>query len=89
MSWASCGSAPQAFEAKIQRGHVMWEVPVRVVRTRDDRLEKIADQVQHAIAGVFQKFREPGSARQTMLWYREAQQPLPEVRPGTSGREIL
>ena len=82
--------ARQAFEAKIQRGHVMWEVPVGFVRTRDDRIEKIADrQVQHAVAGVFQKFRELGSARQTMLWYREAQLPLPEVRPGTLGRDIL
>ena len=82
--------ARQAFEAKIQRGHVMWEVPVGFVRTRDDRLEKSADrQVQHAVAGVFQKFRELGSARQTMLWYREAQLPLPEVRPGTLGRDIL
>ena len=51
--------ARQAFEAKIQRGHVMWEVPVGFVRTRDDRIEKHADRhVQHAIAGVFQKFRE-------------------------------
>jgi hypothetical protein len=82
--------ARQAFEAKIQRGHVMWEVPVGFVRTSDDRIEKIADrQVQHAVAGVFQKFRELGSARQTMLWYREAQLPLPEVRPGTLGRAIL
>src|SRR5215813_6688615 len=82
--------ARQAFEAKIQRGHVMWEVPVGFVRTSDDRIEKIADrQVQHAIAGVFQKFRELGSARQTMLWYREAQLPLPEVRPGTLGQEVL
>jgi DNA invertase Pin-like site-specific DNA recombinase len=81
--------ARQAFEAKIQRGHVMWEVPVGFVRTRDDRLEKIADrQVQHAVAGVFQKFRELGSARQTMLWYREAQLPLPEVHPGTLGQDI-
>ncbi len=56
----------------------------------DDRIEKIADrQVQHAVAGVFQKFRELGSARQTMLWYRDAQLPLPEVRPGTLGRDIL
>ena len=76
--------ARQAFEAKIQRGHVMWEVPVGFVRTPDDRMEKIADrQVQQAVAGVFQKFRELGSARQTMLWYHEAQCPLPEGRPGT------
>jgi DNA invertase Pin-like site-specific DNA recombinase len=82
--------ARQAFEAKIQRGHVMWEVPVGFIRTKDDRIEKIADrQVQHAIAGVFQKFRELGSARQTMLWYREAQLPLPEVRPGTLGQDIM
>jgi DNA invertase Pin-like site-specific DNA recombinase len=61
--------ARQAFEAKIQRGHVMWEVPVGFVRTSDDRIEKIADRhVQHAVAGVFQKFRALGSARQTMLW---------------------
>jgi DNA invertase Pin-like site-specific DNA recombinase len=81
--------ARQAFEAKIQRGHVMWEVPVGFVRTPDDRMEKIADrQVQQAVAGVFQKFRELGSARQTMLWYHEAQLPLPEVRPGTLGHDI-
>ena len=68
----------------------MWEVPVGFVRTSDDRIEKSADrQVQHAVAGVFQKFRELGSARQTMLWYREAQLPLPEVRPGTLGQDIL
>ena len=82
--------ARQAFEAKIQRGHVMWEVPVGFVRTRDDRIEKHADRhVQHAVAGVFQKFRELGSARQTMLWYHEAQLPLPEVCPGTLGQDIL
>jgi DNA invertase Pin-like site-specific DNA recombinase len=82
--------ARQAFEAKIQRGHVLWEVPVGFVRTSDDRIEKHADrQVQHAVAGVFQKFHELGSARQTMLWYREAQLPLPEVRPGTLGQDIL
>jgi hypothetical protein len=81
--------ARQAFEAKIQRGHVMWEGPVGFVRTSDDRIEKIADrQVQPAVAGVFQKFRDLGGARQTMLWYRDAQLPLPEVCPGTLGRDI-
>lgn len=66
--------AREAFEQKIRRGHVMWEVPVGVVRTEDHRLEKTADrQVQQALEGVFQNFRERGSARQTMLWYRDAQ----------------
>src|SRR5262245_25259053 len=81
--------ARPACEAKIQRGHVLWEVPVGFVRTRDDRMAKSADrQGQHAVAGVFQKFRDLGSARQTRLWYREAPWPLPEVCPGTVGRAI-
>ena len=81
--------ARQAFEAKIERGHVMWEVPVGFVRTLDHRVEKIADrQVQQAIAGVFRKFRQLGSARQVTLWYRDEQLPLPEVEPGTAGHTI-
>ena len=77
--------AREAFEQKIRRGHVMWEVPVGFVRTEDHRLEKSADrQVQQALDGVFKKFRELGSARQTMLWYRDAQLPLPE---STQGRQ--
>jgi hypothetical protein len=68
----------------------MWEVPVGFVRSHDHRIEKIADrQVQQAIAGVFRQFHVLGSARQTTLWYRDAQLPLPEVQPGTAGREIL
>ena len=67
----------------------MGEVPVGFVRTRDDRIEKQADrQVPHAVAGVFQKLRALGRARQTMLGYREAQLPLPEGRPGTLGQAI-
>jgi hypothetical protein len=81
--------ARQAFEAKIQRGHVRWDVPVGFVRPGDDRIAKIAArQVQHAVAGVFQKFRELGRARQTMRWYRAAPGPPPEVCPGTLGRDI-
>ena len=82
--------ARYAFEAKIRRGHVMWEVPVGFGRTTDDRIEKIADrQVQHAVAGVCGKCRALGRARQTMLWYRDEQLPRPEVQPGTAGRAIL
>ena len=56
--------AREAFEQKIQRGHALWELPVGFVRTEEDLVEKIADrQVQEAIASVFRKFREFGSAR--------------------------
>jgi DNA invertase Pin-like site-specific DNA recombinase len=81
--------ARQAFDQKVQRGHAMWEVPVGFVRTDDDRCEQIPDrQVQQAVAGVFRKFHELASARQTTLWYRDQNILLPHVQPGTSGREI-
>jgi DNA invertase Pin-like site-specific DNA recombinase len=81
--------ARQACEAKIQRGHGMWEVPGGCVRTTADRLEKHADRHgHHAVAGGCQKCRERGRARQTMRWYREAPLPLPEGRPGPLGQDI-
>lgn len=79
-----------AFEQKVGRGYAMWEVPVGFVRREDDRVEKTADlQVQQAIEGVFKKFRELDSARQTTLWYRDEHIRLPLVKPGSSGKEIL
>ena len=82
--------ARAAYEQKVRRGHALWELPVGLVRNDEDRIEKIPDrQVQEAIEGVFRKFRELGSARQTMLWYRDEQIPLPEIRPGTRGSEVV
>ena len=82
--------AREAFEQKIQRGHALWELPVGFVRTEEDLVEKIADrQVQAAIASVFRKFREFGSARQTTLWYHDQRIPLPHVRPGTGSSDII
>ena len=72
------------------RGHALWEVPAGFVRTDDDRMEKIPDRrVQEAVTGVFRKFRELGSARQTMLWYRDENILLPRVVPSTRGRDIV
>jgi DNA invertase Pin-like site-specific DNA recombinase len=82
--------AREAFEQKVRRGCVMWEVPVGFVRTADDRVEKSADrQIQSAIQSVFQKFRELGSARQTMLYFRDEHIRLPEAVRGTSGQDVV
>lgn len=82
--------ARQAFEQKVRRGHAMWELPVGFVRTEDDRIEKTPDlQVQQAINGVFRKFQELASARQTTIWYRDEQIHLPLVKPGSSGKETV
>ena len=76
--------AREAFEMKVAAGHAMWEVPIGYTRDERDRVEKIADrQVQAAIQGVFHKFRELGSARQTALWYRDHNVALPEAIRGT------
>ena len=64
--------ARAAFEQKITRGCALWELPVGFVRTEQDGVEKSADrQVQQALAAVFRKFGELGSARQTMLYFRD------------------
>ncbi len=82
--------ARQAFEQKVQRGYALWELPVGFVRTEDQRIEKTPDlEVQQAIEGVFKKFSELGSARQATLWYWDEELLLPQIVPGTAGREIV
>lgn len=82
--------AREAFERKIQQGHMLWEVPIGFVRNEADHVEKIADrQVQSAIEGVFRKFHELGSARQTTLWYCDEQVCLPEAVRGTKGEQVV
>jgi excisionase family DNA binding protein len=82
--------ARRAFEQKVERGHALWEVPAGFVRTDDDRMEKTPDRrVQEAVSGVFRKFRELGSARQTALWYRDEKIPVPHVVPGTCGHNVV
>jgi len=82
--------AREAFEQKVRRGFAMWELPVGFVRNEDNGIEKTPDrQVQQVITTVFQKFRQFGSARQATIWFREEQIPVPHVRPGTAGNEIV
>jgi DNA invertase Pin-like site-specific DNA recombinase len=82
--------ARESFEQKARRGFAMWELPVGFIRTDEGRIEKTPDrQVQQAIASVFQKFRQLGSARQAAIWFREEQIPVPKVQPGTAGLGIV
>jgi Recombinase/Recombinase zinc beta ribbon domain len=48
------------------------------VKTEEQRLEENPDRrVQEAISLVFRKFREPGTVRQTLLWFLEHELELP------------
>ena len=82
--------ARQAYLQKVNRGCALWQVAVGFVRTEDGQIEKNPDrQVEQAIEAVFEKFRQLGSARQTMIWFREEQIRLPQARPGSEGHEVV
>jgi DNA invertase Pin-like site-specific DNA recombinase len=82
--------AREAFEQKVKRGCVLWQVPIGFVRTDTEQIEKVPNrQVQEAVQLVFQKFREFGSAQQTMLWFRDAQIRVPALGPSRGGEGIV
>lgn len=72
--------AHEARAAKARRGELIVSLPVGYVSTRDGRIEKHPDQrVQAALALVFEKFTEAGSARQVLLWMHQEEIRLPVV----------
>ena len=80
----------EALKQKIRRGLVLTQVPVGYVRTEDEGMEKTPDrQIQEAIAGIFRKFRELGSVRQVLLWYREEKLPIPALSRESGNRKVV
>ncbi len=72
--------AQEALRQKIRRGEVLFTPPVGYVRTENNAMEMIADlQVQAAVRGLFARFESCGSARQTLLWYRQREMQLPTI----------
>jgi DNA invertase Pin-like site-specific DNA recombinase len=79
-----------ALRQKAARGALYTTVPIGFLRTRDDRVELDPDQrIQQAIQLVFQQFRATGSARQTLLWFRQEQIDLPAIEYGPFGRAVV
>jgi DNA invertase Pin-like site-specific DNA recombinase len=82
--------AQQGALCKAKRGELYTTVPIGYLRTRDDGLEKDPDcRVRESIQGVFAKFTETGSARQTLLWYRQEKIRLPARRHSRWGWETV
>lgn len=81
--------AQAALRQMIEEGQVLWEPSIGFVRTESNGLELTADrQVQDAIRGVFRKFRELGSVRQVLLWYRQERIVLPHTVNGTRSQQV-
>ena len=82
--------AQQGLLSKAARGELYTSLPVGFVLTPNGRLEKDPDRrVQESIQGVFAKFSETGSARQTLLWYRQEGIRLPAKRHTDWGWETV
>lgn len=79
----------EARHQKAVRGELRIPLAVGFRWASDNRIEKVPDRrVQRALEMVFTKFRDLGSARQTLLCLHAQQTPLPRWRSLRFGSEI-
>ena len=79
----------EALKGKAKRGELYSTVSVGFVRAPGNRLDKNPDlRIQQAVATLFKKFEELGSARQVLFWFRQENVLFPGVAFGPAGRRI-
>jgi DNA invertase Pin-like site-specific DNA recombinase len=80
----------QGAENKAKRGELIYRLPVGLVKTDGDKIEKDPDlRIQKSIEQVFEKFRRCHSVRQTFLWFIQEQVPFPSITYGRYGAEVI
>ena len=76
----------QAAKEKARRGELYSRLPVGYRKDNDENLVKDPDiRVQEAIELILKKFRELGSARQVVRWFRQEEIEVPIVPLHTKG----
>ena len=80
----------EAARQKARRGELRFCLPVGYCWTHHGKIEMEPDRrIREAIFSVFDKFRELGSMRQVLLWFRGEQISLPAVAYNEFGRTSL
>ena len=71
----------EAIAQKARRGELPFTLPVGLCWTKAGKIEKDPDRrVQAAVESVFDQFRQLGSCRQVLMWFRQEKVSLPHLR---------
>ena len=80
----------EAARQKARRGELQFSLPVGYCWTHHGKIDMEPDRrIREAIFSVFDKFRELGSMRQVLLWFRGEQISLPVTSYNEFGRTTL